>query len=131
MEFMPAAMCKIDAIARRSRPPAPAAWQHWKLKNFWKSTGSNRVARGAHARADRTILIQEATHATINLSARKGNSPGQAQRQRLQGVPGDGRYLGSLEGMSGLRTCRLLRLVQKQTRHQAFSSDQASRDAVL
>src|SRR5580692_6942968 len=127
---MPAAMYKTAAIVRRSRPLARDAWLRWKSRNFWK----NKCERGRSRPCGRSLkFIVEVMHArrTNNLSARKRDSSGQAQWQRLQGVPRDGRYLGPPEGMSHLRSRRLLRLIQEQARHQALSPDETSDHAVF
>ncbi len=85
------------------------------------------------AAISRATSILEVTHArrTSNLSARKRDPQGDAEWPRLQGVPRDGRYLGPPEGMSYLRSRRVLRFLQEQTRHEALSPDQASHHSVF
>src|SRR5712691_8919318 len=55
------------------------------------------------------------------LQTSERNSQGATQRQRLQGVPGTGRLVGSPAAVSHLRARGLLRRFEKQTCHQAFS----------
>src|SRR6185295_10811540 len=61
-----------------------------------------------------------------------GRSPtSKTERPRLPGMPGDGRYLGPSAGVPQLWSYRLLRFLEKQTRHETLPRDQTSHRAIL
>src|SRR5690242_18316577 len=59
------------------------------------------------------------------MHAYQSDSRGAAAHARLRGMPEDGRQLGAPAPMPHLRPRGLLRFIEKQARHQAFSLVQA------
>src|SRR5882762_8015054 len=62
-----------------------------------------------------------------NVHAPQSDPARQTQDQGLRGMPQDGRHLGSSSLVFELRPRRLLRLLEKQARHETLSRREASR----
>src|SRR5713101_9062447 len=93
-----------------------------KLTGFliaWRPIGISREYNAGVGRWEVSPKTRGCHGYALQTSER--NSQGATQRQRLQGVPGTGRHLGSPEAVPDLRARGLLRRLQKQTCHQTFS----------
>jgi hypothetical protein len=81
-----------------------------------------------------TVAINCKHYGRLPASPRRHSSTISTQSeyaQWMRGVPRHGRHLGPPAVMSAVWTCRLLRLVEKQARHEALSQRPSSRHPVL
>ncbi len=88
-------------------------FRHDNLEDALRSAGLDDVDRVQPEWPER-----EESHA--NVYASRPDQGRGAERRRVRGVPPDGRYLGTPQGVPLLRARWLLRLLQEQARHRAL-----------
>src|SRR5579864_9545129 len=107
----------------------PSCWTFCKVHTRWPRRSDTGTARTWNF--DRTAgvaVIEEATSRRRygDLHASESNTQSDPVGQRVQGVPGDGRYLGASPAVPDVRSRRMLRRFEEPSRHQAFPRRPAS-----
>ena len=102
------------------------------LLEFLQSTyeAAARLAKWDRAALEAQTVRHKEEQDEKGLFASRPDSGQHHGPARLRGVPEEGRFVGTLAPVHGMRPRGLLRLLEKQARHQTLSPDQPSPGAV-